>query len=151
MIPFAISFFLAVACLSFQNRYLRIESTANLQEKQAQTIEPTALAGRRNEDNSRISMGNGSIFNCDGTNGRCVYFYATKFFHPENGIGKEYRYILEQIESLRQKRQLWANMPRIGFPTFSFYETALNPMTNQPFYRHNVTFIHVHKAGKRET
>jgi hypothetical protein len=144
LVPCVISFFLAVACLSFQSHYLTVESgTVNLkEEQQAEKMEITL---------SRNSTGNDSIFNCDGRNGRCVYFYATKFFHPDNGIGKEYRCILEQIESLRKKRQLWPHMPRIGFPTFSFRENVINPMTNQPFQTHNVTFIHVHKAGKRET
>jgi hypothetical protein len=144
LVPCVLSFFLAVACLTFQSHYLTVNSsssTANLKEKQQ--VEKMEIALSRN------NTGNDSIFNCDGRNGRCVYFYATKFFHPDNGIGKDYRYILEHIESLRRKRQLWPHMPRIGFPTFSFHENIINPMTNQPFHTHNVTFIHVHKAGKK--
>jgi len=88
-----------------------------------------------------------SVFNCGGPNGRCVYFYPTHFFNPEVGEGKTFRYILEHIDELRKRNELWRNMPRIGFPTFSYNEQVTNTMTNETFHRHNVTLIHVHKAG----
>jgi hypothetical protein len=171
--PCILSFILAVVFLSIQNHSLSGKNSivssstsgggsrknadfSNLKKKTTTVNSPTSSSSRSSDENTnrnvvvaRNPKENNSVFNCGGINGRCVYFYATKFFHPENGVGKEYRHILEHIESLRRQRQLWPKMPRIGFPTFSFNENVINPRTNQPFHRHNVTFIHVHKAGMR--
>jgi len=109
-------------------------------------LEPALKKSSFMEDNEELSTST-SIFNCDGPMGLCEYFYPTKFFHADDGPGAEFRHILERIEELRNLNKLWYNMPRIGWPTFSFSPDVTNPITGKPFPTQNLSFLHVHKAG----
>ena len=84
-----------------------------------------------------------SLFHCDGEYGKCVYFYPSKFFSKSSS----FRYMYDEVIQLMTNHALWKDMPRVGSPTFSYDENMINPNTHKPYNRHNVTFIHVHKAG----
>jgi len=149
-LPLILSFFVALTILSANN--LRIPEITITKSDTSSLNKAVAKDSYRNRNTSiargvDITGDSTSVFNCDGKYGQCEYFYPTAFFHPEFGIGRKFRYILETIEDIRDRNELWLYMPRIGFPTFSFNERLTNQITQQPFYRHNVTFIHVHKAG----
>ena len=90
-----------------------------------------------------------SIFNCGSVEGRCAWYYPSRFFDKKCGIGKEFQSELEYMEKLHEARQLWPNGPPIVIPWVS-----LNPSLNcgpfrdgELFPRHNLSMTHVHKTG----
>ena len=111
-------------------------------------VQETKLTKNKNPDVNATP----SLFNCESQYGKCRYFYPSQFLatDPEtnsNGPGSDYYTIYERFMTLKEKGELWKNMPRVGSPTFSYNEERINPITGIPFCRHNVTFVHVHKAG----
>ena len=143
-----LSFLFTLLLLIVVNNNNMIHVSVSKNERTATPLQQVKLVSSIHSKRDGVTVGDStSVFNCGGSNGRCVYFYPTHFFNPEVGEGKKYRYILERLDELRKRKELWRNMPRIGFPTFSYNEQVMNTMTNETFHRHNVTFIHVHKAG----
>jgi len=110
-----------------------------------------------------------SIFNCDGFNGLCKYFYPSYFFVPDtfqnnnlqqqlrgnespkqnkivsmNGGGSQFYEIYEELEDLRFNNSLWPQMPRIVL--LEMTTKHLNTR-NAKLNHHKVSYLHVHKAG----
>lgn len=102
----------------------------------------------------------GSIFDCEGGQGLCRYFYPSHFFIDPSRIkstsnfskssqyakGSKFYHLLEEMETLIQERKLWLHMPYVGLWTMSFFNDKMNPETSQNFQQQNVTFLHVHKT-----
>lgn len=122
----------------------------------ADTISENVSSGTLN----RSDEVTGSIFDCEGEQGKCRYFYPSHFFiAPSNstntssfsrgsqyGKGSKFYHLLDEMESLIQQRKLWLHMPYTGLWTMSFSDDKINPETNRPFQKQNVTFLHVHKT-----
>ena len=96
-----------------------------------------------------------SIFNCDLSDAKCSYYYPAHFFDSECGIGRSFRWIIDDTQAKMKDGSLWVGMPAIGFPTVR----VLKPTTEQsetplvhsksstPLAGEHLSFIHVHKSG----
>lgn len=90
-----------------------------------------------------------SIFNCGSEEGRCKWFYPAKFLDEDCGIGREFHSNIEYMDSKRQKGELWQRGPPIVLPWVSLSPKVSYNMNGrtEPFMRHNLTFVHIHKTG----
>ena len=90
-----------------------------------------------------------SFFNCDSPDGKCQYFYPSRFFDTQCGIGKNFYSLIEKTKELYDTGTLWLNMPYIPLPHIKITSTTnqTNDVTKLPFQTKNITFIHVHKTG----
>lgn len=89
-----------------------------------------------------------SIFNCGSSHGLCTWYYPAKFFHPQCGLGKEYINWLQHMEEQRMAKTLWpGGMPPIVLPWASLSPDLKPNFRSEPFPRHNLSMIHVHKTG----
>jgi len=98
-----------------------------------------------------------SIFNCNAEapsstlypTSSCKWFYPKAFFDEKCGTGRGYRNQVQYMQEMQHNRSLWSHMPSIFLHTVS-----LNPEMDwkwtyriEPFPRHNLSMIHVHKTG----
>ena len=90
-----------------------------------------------------------SFFNCDSPEGQCKYFYPSRFWNSQCGIGKKFSSLLETTKKLQEEAKLWLNMPYIPLPHIKITSATnqTNDATGLPFRTKNITFIHVHKTG----
>jgi hypothetical protein len=65
-----------------------------------------------------------SIFNCDGPNGKCQYFYPANFFDAQCGLAKKFHHMVITTEEKLRQRKLWLTGPQIGFHTLVLRETG---------------------------
>lgn len=70
-----------------------------------------------------------SIFNCDpsGTNitSICQYYYPAAFWDSMCGMGREFRYMIDELEAQRKNLSLWKDMPHVGFMTLSLKNACI--------------------------
>lgn len=105
----------------------------------------------------RISKVN-SLFNCDGEDALCKYYYPANFFDTDCGLGKEFSYHIDDAKAKKLNGTLWNHMPSIGFPTLTMNNTCLDLQTkslsNQASYFQKNTqvgeFITLKNIGHRE-
>lgn len=91
-----------------------------------------------------------SIFNCHSHNGKCKYFRPSHFFHHKCGLGYKYFHLLQEMDSLREKKLLWPMQPPIPLCYLSLTPDMMylsDTTTTSPKHQINLTFIHIHKNG----
>uniref|UniRef100_A0A7S2RNK9 Sulfotransferase domain-containing protein n=1 Tax=Eucampia antarctica TaxID=49252 RepID=A0A7S2RNK9_9STRA len=126
-----------------------IHSLRSQNESRNESLEDPCGLWRRKFPSHKPSN-TSSFFNCDSIDGKCQYFYPTRFFDSECGIGKDYIDFIKTAKHLQQNGTLWSPPnPYVPLPKVSMTskDGKQNVITGLPFITQNISFIHVHKTG----
>ena len=112
------------------------------------TASPDPCLGFDTYGNRSAASQVSSIFNCGSTHGLCTWYYPSQFFHSTCGSGKTFIHWLQYMEEHRVAKTLWSGgMPPIVLPWASLSPELKPQFRSEPFPRHNISMIHVHKTG----
>lgn len=97
-----------------------------------------------------------SAFNCDPSDPArgsfCRYVYPAEFFDPDCGVGRSFRYLIDDLEVQRHNGTLWRSGPYIAFHTvtledFCFVNETISRFDKRRSATKDTTLLHKTLVG----